>query len=185
MVSAKKKTADVYQLKVTLNGSSPPIWRRIHVYSDISLEALHLIIQRLMNWDGGHLHQFIINGEYYGIPEIIFGFEMHDEQKVKLNQVVSGEGDAFIYEYDFGDNWEHVIEVEKILQPEPGEHYPRCIAGKRACPPDDCGGIWGYYNLLEALEDPDHPEHEDMVFWIGENFDPEKFDLKWANQRLE
>jgi hypothetical protein len=109
---------------------------------------------------------------------------MRDESRVKLNKIVTGEKFKFLYEYDFGDSWLHVLLVEKILSPEPGQHYPVCIKGKRACPPEDVGGIWGYYGLLEALRDPGHTEHEDMRGWVSDDFDPEAFDLDEANEAL-
>ncbi len=185
-MAVKKQQSNIYQLKITLKGSKPPIWRRIQVNSDITLHKLHKIIQIVMGWYGGHLHQFIIRGKYYGIPdpEIDF-YDVKDERRVKLNRLVSKEGEKFIYEYDFGDDWEHVILLEKILPPEPEKHYPICIKGKRACPPEDCGGIWGYEEFLKAIKDPNHPEHEEMLEWIGGDFDPEEFDLEYVNEILK
>jgi len=174
----------VYQIKVMLEDSHPPIWRRLLVPDDITLADLHDIIQVAMGWENYHLHQFIVKGEYYGEPHPDYGFEMHDERKVTLRQIAPREGFKFRYEYDFGDSWLHQILVEKILPPEPGQFYPLCIKGKRACPPEDVGGIWGYYNFLEAIQDPDHPEHEDCLEWIGGEFDPEAFDLEAVNQGL-
>ena len=186
MTSSKQPTEPcVYQIKVTLKGSKPPIWRRIQVTSDTTLGKLHRILQVVMGWEDYHLHQFIIGGAYYGEPHPDYGFEMKDEREVKLNQVVSGEKSRFTYEYDFGDSWEHELLVEKILPLEEGKHYPVCLKGKRACPPEDCGGIWGYYNLLEAIQNPNHPEHEELLEWVGEGFDPEEFDLDGINQVLK
>jgi hypothetical protein len=181
------KNSDIYQIKVTLRGSKPPIWRRIEVRGDTRLDKLHLILQEVMDWANYHLHQFIVAGNYYGEPHPDYdnwGGEMLDEKKVRLHQIVPGEKFKFIYEYDFGDSWEHELLVEKILPPEKGVHYPRCLKGKRACPPEDVGGIWGYYGFLEAIADPDHPEHEDMLEWVGGEFDPEAFDLDEINERL-
>ena len=182
-MSAKNKPISVYQLKVTLKNSKPPIWRRIQVNSDINLYRLHQNLQVMMGWTDSHLHQFIVHGEYYGTPDP--DFEAKDEKRLKLNQEISEAGDKFVYEYDFGDSWEHVILVEKILQPEAGVNYPTCLNGKRACPPEDCGGIWGYGDLLEAMQDPTHPEHKDMLEWLGGSFDPEVFDVDIVNQRLK
>ncbi len=175
----------VYQIKVTLKGSKPPIWRRIQVTSDTSLHKLHRILQVVMGWEDYHLHQFTIGGEYFGEPHPDYGFEMKDEAPVKLNQVVSGVKTRFTYEYDFGDSWEHTILVEKILPLEANKRYPVCLTGRRACPPEDCGGIWGYAHLLEAIQDPDHPEHEDLLEWLEDDFDPEAFDLDEINRELE
>lgn len=182
-----KQPADipVYQLKVTLRDSKPPIWRRIQVTSDTNLHKLHRILQAVMGWSDYHLHQFIVHGVYYGTPDPDFGLEVKNEKKVKLSQVVSSVKGKFIYEYDFGDSWEHVILLEKILLPEAGVYYPICVKGKRACPPEDCGGIWEYYNLLQIIEDADHPEHDEMLEWVGGSFDPEVFDLDAVNQELK
>lgn len=184
-MSTKKQPVSVYQLKVTLKESKPPIWRRIQVNSDITLYKLHQILQVVMGWFNCHLHQFVVHGEYYGTPDPDFDFEVKNEKRVKLNQVASTTGDKFVYEYDFGDSWEHVILLEKILQPEAEVHYPICLKGKRACPPEDCGGIWGYNDLLEIIQDSAHPEHKDMLERLGGSFDPEEFDLGVVNQKLK
>jgi len=184
----KKAQTDIpiYQIKVTLDESKPPIWRRILVRSDITLAKLHRILQVVMGWEGYHLHQFIVGRTYYGEPHPDYeGYvEMRDERRVKLNQIAPGEGFKFRYEYDFGDSWLHTLLVEKTLPPEPGQQYPVCIKGKGACPPEDVGGVWGYYTFLEAIQDPDHPEHEDYLEWIGGEFDPEAFDLDEVNAAL-
>jgi hypothetical protein len=179
--------AQIYQLKITLKHSKPPIWRRVQVPSDINLEKLHWVIQEAMGWTNSHLHQFVHRGTYYGVPDPddFMGFsETKNEKTTKLNHLVSRPKAKFMYEYDFGDSWEHDVVLEKILSPEPGVQYPVCITGKRACPPEDCGGIWGYDNFLEAIQNPKHPEHEEMLEWIGESFDPEAFDLEAVNRAL-
>jgi len=183
----KRTPSQIYQLKITLRGIRPPIWRRVQVPGDISLGKLHRIIQAVMGWDDYHLHQFEVDRTYYGPPspkDEFWGFEMKNEHLARLNRIAPREKDKFTYEYDFGDSWKHEILVEKILPPEEGVRYPRCIKGRRACPPEDCGGIWGYENLLEILRDPNHPEHESMLEWSGE-FDPEEFDLEAANEALK
>ncbi len=178
--------ANIYQVKVTLEDSKPPIWRRLLVRSDITLGDLHPIIQEAMGWWNYHLHQFIVQGTYFGEPHPDYDdyLDMHDERKVTLRQIVPGEGFKFRYEYDFGDSWLHQVLVEKIVPPEPGQHYPVCIKGRRACPPEDVGGVWGYYGFLEAIQDPDHPEHEEYLEWVGGEFDPAAFDLDEVNARL-
>ncbi len=175
----------LYQLKVTLRDSKPPIWRRIQVRSDTRLSTLHRVLQVVMGWEGAHLHQFLAHGVSYGTPHPDFGFEVHNEQQVSLQQVVSRVKDKLIYEYDFGDSWEHELLVEKILPPEAGKRYPVCLTGKRACPPEDCGGIWGYAGFLDAIQNPQYPEHEEMVEWVGGEFDPEAFDLDEVNRKLQ
>jgi hypothetical protein len=181
-----KKTKDpsvVYQLKITLHDISPPIWRRVQV-KDCTLAKLHDVIQTCMGWDGGHLHAFEIGGEQYGEPFPDGSMEYHDSRRIKLSQLAAQGVQKFSYTYDFGDNWEHTIQMEKTLPAESGVRYPRCIDGARACPPDDCGGPWGYADFLEAIQNPKHPEHEDMVEWIGGEFDPEAFDVGAINAEL-
>jgi hypothetical protein len=165
----------VYQLKVTLQDIKPPVWRRVQV-KDCSLGKLRDIIQVCMDWEGYHLHAFDIGGEQYSEPDPDRMMEYKDERRMKLSQVVGQGFKKFTYLYDFGDNWDHVIQVEKVLDAEAGVRYPRCIAGKRACPPEDCGGPWGYGDFLEAIQNPEHPDHEDILDWIGGEFDPEAFD---------
>jgi hypothetical protein len=188
-VKAEKASVNVpiYQIKITLEDSKPPIWRRLLVRSDTSLGKLHRIIQVAMGWWDEHLHQFIVGRTYYGIPDpdYLDDLEMRDERRVKLSQIVTGEGFKFRYEYDFGDDWMHQVLLEKILPPEPGQTYPLCVKGRRACPPEDVGGIWGYADFLQAIRDPEHPEHEEYVEWIGDEFDSEAFDLEEVNAALK
>jgi hypothetical protein len=175
----------LYQIKITLQDLRPPIWRRVQVWSDISLGELHQIIQIAMGWTNSHLHLFLIEGMEYGEPDLEYDWEVKDERKVKLNRVVSGEKFKFGYTYDMGDSWEHNILIEKVLPA--GSEIPRygvCLTGKRACPPEDCGGTWGYTELIETLRDPNHPEHESMLEWVGGEFNPEAFDVNEINEAL-
>ncbi|WKZ18047.1 MAG: plasmid pRiA4b ORF-3 family protein [Candidatus Jettenia sp. CY-1] len=171
----------VYQLKITLKHSQPPIWRRVQVRANINLHDLHRVIQVVMGWTNSHLHQFIVRGVYYGDDDPDFGLgselEFISEHKIGLDQIVSQEKEKLIYEYDFGDGWEHQIVVEKILQPESTRSYPNCLTGKRACPPEDVGGVWGYDNFVEIIRDKKHPEHKAMLEWVGGDFDPEEFNM--------
>ena len=187
MVRTKRATGTpVYQIKVTLEGSNPPIWRRLLVPGDITLGDLHNIIQTAFGWWDSHLHQFIIGEVYFGVPHPEYDayLEMNDEGKMRLHQITVREGFKFRYEYDFGDGWLHQVLVEKILPPEPGQHYPVCIKGRRACPPEDVGGIWGYHFLLEAIADLEHEAHDEYLEWAGDEFDPAAFDLEEANHAL-
>jgi hypothetical protein len=181
----KKKSPEkhIYQLKVTLRDIRPPIWRRIQVVSNTSLQRLHGILQTAMGWHDGHLHEFYIFGNSYGDPKVMEG-EVLDERRVTLGQFITREREKFHYLYDFGDAWEHEILVEKILPVEKASRYPVCLTGRRACPPEDCGGAPGYGNLLEVLKDPSHPEYDDMIDWVPPDFDPEKFDIELANRKL-
>ena len=185
-MAAQKKPADttIYQLKISLADTKPPIWRRVQVFSSTTLQELHFIIQESMGWYNSHLHQFLIDGVEYGKPAPEYDFHVTDEAKIKLSKVVGGEKVKFLYTYDFGDGWDHTILVEKILPRDPKVIYPICIKGKRACPPEDCGGPWGYVEFLEAIQNPSHPDHDDMLEWIEGAFDPEEFDLDEVNQRL-
>lgn len=185
MPRPKKAATEIYQLKVTLRHVRPPIWRRIHVPGDITLRTLHEVLQDTIGWMGGHLHQYVVKGVFYGEPDPDFGFPLTNDKRARLRDVVGGVKDKFIYEYDFGDGWEHDILVEAILQPEPGVTYPLCVKGKRNCPPEDVGGPWGYANFLEAIRNKDHPEHQEYLDWIGGSFDPEEFDLKDLNEYLK
>ena len=177
----KRKPQNIYQIKVTLKDIRPPIWRRLQVPGNISLAELHDIIQNAMGWGNYHLYTFNIGGEEYGIPDD--GWDVRPDTRFFLNELP--EGYKFTYIYDMGDWWKHEVKIEKILPPEEGVSYPRCIKGRRACPPEDCGGPWGYAGLLEALADPEHPEHDDYLEWLGGEFDPEAFDLEEVNLRLQ
>jgi hypothetical protein len=179
----KKEPTQVYELKITVEKIKPPVWRRVQV-KDCSLHKLHDIIQTCMGWTHSHLHSFEIGGEQYGEPDPDGMMETEDERKVKLSQVVARGYAKLGYTYDFGDNWEHTIQVEKTLPAERGGRYPRCIEGRRACPPEDCGGSRGYGAFLEAIQNPGHPEHKNMVEWIGGPFDPETFDIEAVNAEL-
>ena len=178
------KPTAIYQLKMTLRYTRPPIWRRVEVQSDITLAKLHRIVQTAMGWYDSHLHQFIVGDTYYGVPSIDDLSEVKDERKVRLDQILSRPGRKIVYEYDFGDGWEHDIVLEKVVPSERAVRYPRCTGGARACPPEDCGGTGGYENFLSAICDPDHEEHEEMLEWIGGEFDPEAFELEDFNAAL-
>jgi hypothetical protein len=178
-----KEPGQVYQLKITLRDIKPPVWRRVQV-QDCTLGKLHDIIRTSMGWDGYHLHAFDIGGEQYGEPDPDGLMETEDERKVRLSRVVAQGFKKFSYTYDFGDNWDHTIQVEKVLDAEPGVRYPRCLAGKRACPPEDCGGPWGYGDFLEAIRNPRHERHEELLEWVGGEFDPEALDIEAVNEGL-
>lgn len=170
----------LYQFKITLLESQPPIWRRIQV-KDSSLDKLHERIQTAMGWTNSHLHQFEIDGERWGDPELLDDgfedFECVDSTVTKISKIVPKDGKRFqfLYEYDFGDGWEHEVLFEGCLKAEKGGRYPVCVEGERNCPPEDVGGVWGYAEFLEVIANPKHEEHERMLEWAGD-FDPEEFD---------
>jgi hypothetical protein len=187
--SAAKEPGKTYQLKIELDGASPPIWRRVLVPGNASLGRLHTIIQAAMGWDNSHLHHFVIGERAYSDPAFELdefrGVPVLGEDEALLTDVAPRAGKALFYMYDFGDSWGHRIKVEKILKPEPAiGSAVTCIDGARACLPEDCGGVWGYEDMLEALKDPKHDGHEPALEWLGENFDPEAFDLEATNKAL-
>jgi len=177
----------MYQLKIKLKGVNPPIWRRLLVNSDITLYKLYIVLLEVMGWSGGHLHCFRIKDKCYGKPDPEFDTfeETINEEKVKLKNVVKREKEKFIFEYDFGDGWEHEVSVEKIAPYEREMQYSACLNGARACPPEDCGGPYGYANFLDAIQDPNHAEHKSLLEWIGGSFDPEEFNLEEVNGLLK
>ncbi len=178
----------IYQLKISLDGITPQIWRRVLVPADISLLELHGVIQTVFGWMDYHIHQFFPTA----LPRILDQFnETEDpeelakiELQLPLSKCLTSIKSKMKYNYDFGDDWEHTIALEKIAERDPTISYPICIGGKRACPPEDCGGVWGYKELLNTLADPDHPEHEEMMEWTDGGIDPEEFELGDANLSL-
>jgi len=173
--------SSIYQIKLTLLGISPPIWRRLRVAGDTTLAKLHEVIQQAMGWTNSHLHAFWIGSEMYGPPDP--EMDMRDYRRIRLSDVAAERG-SFRYEYDFGDGWEHEIRVEKVLKAEPGVKYPVCLAGRRARPPEDCGGPYGYAQLLSILKNPRHAEYEERRDWVGPYFAPEELDLALINEQL-
>lgn len=177
--------APVYQLKITLAEVEPPVWRRIRVRGDLRLGRLHTVFQKAIGWQSAHLHEWIVGGRRYGEPEPDEPhYEVEEESRLTLREAAPIEGTGFEYVYDLGDNWTHEVVVEKIDPPDPAFVSPECLAGERACPPEDCGGPGGYENFLEAIRDRHHLEHEDLLAWAGGRFDPEAFDLAAVNRRL-
>ncbi|MBE0428108.1 MAG: plasmid pRiA4b ORF-3 family protein [Nitrospirae bacterium] len=180
----KKKFNQVYQFKITLQGIKPPIWRRIQVPETCTFHDLHVAIQDVMGWSDYHLHEFeIMNTSTgfkvnIGLPEDEFGKKVLVGWNQKIADYFSMENPRADYVYDFGDNWEHRIQLEKILPREKNVDYPVCIKGERACPPEDVGGIWGYEEFLEIIKNPGHEEYEEMLEWAGGEFDPEHFDCE-------
>ncbi|MDQ2841763.1 MAG: plasmid pRiA4b ORF-3 family protein [Acidobacteriota bacterium] len=184
--SITNKNQTIYQLNVALRESRPLIWRRIQVSSVMALPQLHRTVQIVMGWENYHVHEFRINGKAYGEPnpeDHHFGREVADERRVRLGTVLSAPGSSFEYIYDFGDNWRHDILIEAILPVTPRKRYPVCMDGARTAPPEDVGGIGGYERYLEALFDPTHEEHRNMLEWRG-RFDPEYFPITSVNRKL-
>lgn len=181
----------IYQIKMALKGSKPNIWRRVLMPSDLPLGDVHQIIQTTMGWDNYHLHQFLKDRNYYTVRapgetdwDIMDSID-YKKMKLKLSNLLKAEKDKMVYEYDFGDGWAHDIILEKILPVDPKIKYPVCTAGKMNCPPEDCGGIWGYANMLEILKNPEHEEYNEYLEWLGEEFDPAFFDIAEVNELLQ
>jgi hypothetical protein len=182
----------VVQLKISLKNSTPPIWRRVLVKSSISFYELHYTIQIAMGWGNYHLFEFKIGDYRIGITDEDFDdpesgtSKIIDSKEITLDEVISkGEFKNFSYEYDFGDGWIHSIVVEKTMPLDPDKFYPVCIKGKLNCPPEDCGGLYGYYNFLEIISNKKHPEYRNMVKWMGGRFDPIEFEVEDVNEDLE
>ncbi|MBU4485236.1 plasmid pRiA4b ORF-3 family protein [bacterium] len=174
------------QFKVTLKDAKPPIWRRIQVPETYSFWDLHVAIQDAMGWYDCHLHQFEFgnrndrNNPKIGIPsedDDMYGEKTLAGWEQKISKWFSTENTKADYWYDFGDDWHHEVKLEKILPCEKDINYPYCIAGKRSCPPEDCGGVYGYEDLLQIIKEPSHSEHESMLEWLGGEYDPEQFNI--------
>jgi hypothetical protein len=174
----------VLQLKVTLRGTKPPIWRRLLVAANTTLFDLHRILQAAMGWHDGHQHDFEHDGEVYGESDLEWGMVRKSEQKTKVGTLLKVPGDRMLYCYDFGDGWLHTILVEEVLPIEKGRSYPCVLKGRRACPQEDSGGPWGHQRNVEILRDPSHPEYAEIVEWLAPGYDPEHFDLGFANAKL-
>jgi len=183
----KDEPPRTYQLKVTLMETDPPIWRRLIVPGDTTLARLDRIIQAAMGWTNSHLHTFTVGGVVYAQPSP--EWEVEDEGRVRLADVAREEGEAFVYEYDLGDSWRHQVLVEEVVVEAGEARGPRCLGGERACPPEDSGGVDGYYEKLLTLSDPDNDEYESTKIWVesmtGGPFDPDAFDVAAANRAIE
>ena len=189
----KKMSSEIYQLRVSLCDSEPEIWRRIIVSGDANLGFLHAVLQVAMGWTNSHLHQFDDGEKHYADPQndeddysYDDGVVSVDEFSVRLCDVLHTEGEELAYLYDFGDSWEHVIVLEKILKVHPQyTGLPVCIDGARACPPEDCGGMGGYEGVCEIIKSPKNDGYDEMMDWLGEKFNQEKFDIKKTNKFLQ
>jgi hypothetical protein len=179
----------IYQIQIALIGFKPKIWRRLLIPSDLLLSDLHKIIQTSMGWENEHLHQFIKNRMFYTVrmKDDDFWDEMAnvDYKKIKISDLLTEEGEKIIYEYDFGDNWEHDVILEKILPFDKKMEIPFCLNGKMNCPPEDCGGIWGYSDMLKIIKQPGHKEYNNVIEWLGDEFDSEYFDRDQINKLLK
>lgn len=185
-MAASRRSARALRLRVSLREIEPEIWRALLVSESASLARLHDFIQRSMGWTNSHLYQFEVHGQQFTDLETWEPFDDDetpgDTELVRLADLSLEDGSRFTYLYDFGDYWLHDVVVEETIPIPKGERLPRCTAGARACPPEDCGGPPGYYELLEVLQDPTHSEHENHRVWVGGSFDSEAFDVGRANR---
>jgi hypothetical protein len=181
---------NIFQLRVALRYIKPPIWRRILVPDNLLLGDLHPLLVCVMRWGGYHMHAFRFGGGFnpieYSTHDMVMecGPRVLDEDSVSLNQLIRRKGQTFSYEYDFGDSWQHEIKVEKILPYDPAVALPVCLAGERACPPEDCGSFPGYANILRVLAKAETDGDRELLEWLGP-YDPEEFDLEEVNRRLQ
>ncbi|MCF7832140.1 MAG: plasmid pRiA4b ORF-3 family protein [Candidatus Marinimicrobia bacterium] len=180
---------NLYQIHILLKHSKPRIWRRILINADDPMENLHNAIQLTMGWIDCHLHEFRIGEKAYcpKYDEDLIDWDdsyMLDYKKLKILDFLKKPNDRILYEYDFGDGWEHEIKLEKIFDADGKLLLPLCIKGKMNCPPEDSGGIWGYYHILEAISDSEHEMHQEYKEWMDPDFDPEYFDIEEANAQL-
>jgi len=174
----------IHQLKITLRSVRPPVWRRIAVRSDTNLVELAAILEAAMGWLGGHLHAFEGTQARYAMPDPEWPDDDLDEREYRVSDVLPDVGSKLRWDYDFGDGWEHDVVVEEIGSGQPAIDLPICLAGRRACPPEDCGGPMGYEDLLVALSDPTHPEHDQMREWAPPGFDLTSFDVNEATSSM-
>jgi hypothetical protein len=184
-------STQIYQIQISLLHITPKIWRRVLIPSDFPIADLHRVIQTVMGWENGHLHQFIKDRKFYSIrmADDCYWNEVKntDYKKLKLNAdyFFTNIKDKLQYEYDFGDGWLHELMLEKILPIDPAIKYPVCIKGKNNCPPEDCGGPWGYMSLVEATKNKRSKAYREYKEWLGGDFDPEAFDLDEINELLQ
>lgn len=181
----------MHHLRIVLKHVAPKVVREFLVPSDVRLDRLHDVIQIVMGWTDSHMHEFVVGGLREGLRygpagyELgIFGDAPADERKATLQQIAGAKGAKFLYSYDFGDDWLHEVAVKAIIEPIEATTAPVCLKATGACPPEDCGGPWGYTGLLEVLRDPKHEDHGGMREWVGEEWNPEFYDINEVNAAL-
>lgn len=175
---------EIYTLRIFLDQIQPPIWRRVRVPEHHTLGHLHRVVQVVMGWQDYHLHEFSYGSERYGRPDYDEGAGLRDERRIELRGLGMTPGSVLGYLYDFGDDWHHIVVFEGAMPASADETYPLCIGGERSAPPEDVGGIFGYQEFLQAIADPEHERHEELISWSGGGFDPELFSIEKTNRRL-
>jgi len=182
MLYSKKRS--IYQVRIILRGLRPPVWRVLQVASDIRLSDFNVVLQVAMGWSNIHLHQFEQDDLRYGVPDPDYPDDIRRESDFCLDELLQVPGDSLMYRYDFGGNWVHRIQLERVLAFDERLALPLCLRGKRACPLEDVGGPSGYKAFLGTFSDPAHPGHAALLAWIEGQFDPEYFDVAQANDAL-
>lgn len=189
----KKEFTEFYQIDeisdmtISLVGSNPPIYRQLEVKSDTTLFEFHCMIQTAMGWTNSHLFEFRRGDLIFGVnlQETIYEFpDLIEAAHVRIAALLKRPGQTLTYIYDFGDSWEHKIKLNRHLPIEKGKFYPACITGAGKCPPEDCGGMGGFYNLLKILGNPKDPEYKEVKTWVGRKYDPEDFQVDAMNRKL-
>lgn len=178
-------TPQIWRWHITLADSEPPIWRRFQVSNQITLADLHTVVQAVMGWQNAHWHQFKVSSDRESLPYQPVPAADQAAMQVTLAALNLQPGSRLSYTYDCSDGWLHILELEAVLSPSQDERSPYCLEGQRACPPEKSGGVWGYEELLEQLADPEDPDYEALLMWVGLDFDPEAFDPQAVNQRLQ
>lgn len=191
MITSKKSSGRtepqrIYQLHVALDEVQPTVWRRLWVADTLTLAKLDRIIQTAMGWTNSHLHEFVIAGRRYGMPDDEWPEDdpILDDRRHRVGAVIKDGLNEFAYTYDFGDNWRHTVTIEKVMAPSEINTWPVCLAGQNACPPEDVGGVGGYMEFLESIRNPVHEEHIAMWCWCGGPFDPSGFDINATNAAI-
>lgn len=171
-------------MRVVLIDFKPIIYREFLVSNYTRMPDLHLILQTVMGWTNSHLHQFEHKGVFYQEPDPYEEWEYTDYSDIKIGDLLKSEGDAMAYTYDFGDDWKHVVSIKKIMPFDENKSLPECVEGENSCPPEDCGGLHGYRDMLKIIKDPDHEEYEEWMEWLGGDFNPSYFDIHLVNGML-
>ena len=180
--------ADIARLRIDLDEVTPRVRRRVEVPLDIRLNELHPVIQAAMGWEDYHLYEFRRAGTAWGVPDPDWDFpgtSALPAADASLADLLGGRAKRFTYVYDFGDDWRHTVRVEKIAEAEPDIRYPRFLDGEGRCPPEDVGGPWGYADFLEAVSDPGHERHDELLEWCGGAFDPADIGEAEIRERLD
>lgn len=178
----------IARVRIELERTDPVVWRELDLPLSTTLATLHDIIQVVRRWQDYHLHEFLVGDKIYGEPDPdddLYERKVYKEKGMRLATLIERDLRDFLYVYDFGDNWRHRITIGDVRQGEPGAEYPRFVAGARRAPPEDVGGITGFEEFLEAMADPEHEQHQLMLDWQGELFDPEDIEERWISMIIE